>query len=770
MSIRPKRRELALGALFLGLGAGLFATAHGIADSILWRPLNFDPQNRAVHLTAVDADRLLRYPYFSYGQSQLFSESGCWNGFAVIEDGSPSNIVNLLSGDFPDQVFSAHVSPSFFRFLHVPLILGRHFGREPLQSGGVVISERLWKARLGGSSPLGQATLNLDGVPVSVIGVFSSRFAWSSPMGNRVDILAPLSLPTPESAPLPSYRMVAALSDAARLRDCERQMDAVFQAHVRSQGGFAAQMAVIPIKEQLIEGTRSFLAILLGISFLILLLAVLNALGLALIDRERRATEMVVRRAIGADFKVLLGLKMRQALALGLSSALVAFVVLQASLHFARLIMPDTIPRSEEIDITFGSILIATATCFTGSFALSILALLGHRKGEISTLLRQSAQGQMSRSALTRLRRVVVFEVAIAAALLFGAFLMLKSYLNVSSLPLGFHPDGLYAANVHLPFEAKEQAPLFFEEFLREARSLPGVEEVALTSSIPLKPRDYKLSGGWRLRRVSAGFFRALGVQLVQGRAFSLTDRKESAAVAVVSRDVARKAYPGGQALGGLILDRYRIIGVVPELRFAGPGLEAVPTIYLHHLQSPDPRMNLIIRTSGDAEGLLNHLRALLKRQRPDLPISGFYQLSELLRRSDAVESRRFFVQLLMTFSFTGLLLAAAGIYVISSLTLLRRRHEFGIRKALGATSGMILREALAFSLRLTLVGGAIGLGAGLLAVRFLSSYLFQIAGYHSRALFGVCSLLLIVALLSGFLPGLRASREDPRSALLRVD
>lgn len=373
------------------------------------------------------------------------------------------------------------------------------------------------------------------------------------------------------------------------------------------------------------------------------------------------------------------------------------------------LLLPEGLPRLSQVTVTSESIFLALLCAVASGIFVGLFSASGSTSTTNSTLgTRWSQRGAAQSHA--RLRRIIVGELALTTALLVITGLLLTTFFNVQSVPLGYRVNDIGVAEVHMPIGEEEAVVLDFQTRLLDlVRRLPAVDKCALTSSIPLRPRDYHLQYGWKLRKISPGFFGVIGARIVKGRGFSGKDSQGSERVAVLNdRAAAVLAQDSGEALGQLVMERYRVVGIVEDIRYVAPDQEPAPAIYLNYLQSPDPRLALIVRSKKPLP-IMRQISVRVKDISSNQPVTRIAELGDLYRTSGAFRERAAMLKIVGAFAALASLLGAFGIYVFCSFQAAAHRGEYGLRLALGDSptglSWLIVRTAMASALTQILCG-----------------------------------------------------------------
>jgi putative ABC transport system permease protein len=482
---------------------------------------------------------------------------------------------------------------------------------------------------------------------------------------------------------------------------------------------------------------------------------------------------------------------MAESLILTLGGGAAGLLVAWGSMHALLLWVPRTIPRADEVALDLPVLAFLLAVSVLTGLAFGLLPALA-RRGPVSlAALRDGARGATAGRARRRLRQsLVVGEVALATLLVAGAALLVKSFWSMQRTDLGFRPDGVLVAHIQLPparYDSVGAVVNFYTRLREEVAATPGVRSVSLafehplsegwTSSYAIAGRERPAVGSWpesRVRPVAPGYFRTVGLPLLRGRDVTERDRFGTPGAVVVNEAFVRRHFPGDDALGQVI-DRgqgwwpgqpaeFEIVGVVADEPFMGVRRPAEPATYYAFGQFPMSDMWLVARTDGDPAALAPALRERIWRVDADLPVENIRTMREIL--GTAVAEPRFNAALLSVFAVVALLLAAVGIYGVLSYTVAQRTGEIGVRIALGAARGQVVRQVVGQGLGVALGGVALGIVGALGLGRVLASLLVGVSGRDPAVLAGVVALLTLVAAAAAWLPARRASRVEPVVAL----
>jgi predicted permease len=775
----------------LALGIGVNTAIFSLVDGILLRPLPYKQPERLVRV--VQSQRQLGLDIWSLSQATfvaLRDNTNTLESFASYATGG----VNLSSEGEPERVSVGNVSADFFKVFDIPPVLGRtfHSGEDtPGNNNVCVISYGFWQRRFGGSpSALGRA-LNLNNNSVEIVGIMPAGFDFPRP---TIEIWIPLALNPTRSAPY-FLRGVARLGPGVSLAQAEaettsvlldwaRQHKGTSESRIPVDQGSALKTVVSPLKEVMVGSTQQPLLILLGAVGLVLLIACANVANLLLARATSRVREIAVRFALGASPARVARQLLTESMVLAFLGAIIGVLLAWLGVKLLDRMPTEGIPRINAVGID-GRIL-----AFTGGLAIVTGLLFGlmpamraYRMG-IVTAMREGGRGSTSNRRSNS--ALVAAQFALSFVLLIGAGLLLKSFQRLQAVELGFNPDNLMTMSLSLTarkYPKEETALRLYQDLLDRLRALPGVRAAGMTTNTPFvgeNTRDNFIVEGHepgsgdetmpaQLVAFSPGAFQTLGMNFLLGRDFSESDKGDSEAVAIVDETLAKMYWPDGNAIGKRVettgdMQWMTIVGVVGSVKQDRLGEEPQPHIYQPLTQSPSVLVKLVVRSDGTENATVSAIRSVVSDLDPDIPIYSIRSMDDLIART--LNSERLTNLLLTSFSILALVLAAVGIYGTMSLYVGSRKNEFGIRLALGARPGVLLRGVLREGMVLIGIGVVVGSAGALALTRSIATLLFNVSPTDPLVFAGVTILLIAVAFVACFAPAHRASRVDPMIAL----
>ncbi|HKD16042.1 MAG TPA: ABC transporter permease, partial [Candidatus Angelobacter sp.] len=791
-TLRRDRGFTIVAVLILTLGIGANIAVFSVVNTILLRPLPFRDAERLVRIVEKEAGTNESGRTYTADATQDFEEQNrsfqSVSGYFAFT--GPDNF-KLVGNGQPLPVTGILVAEGFFQTLGVEPSLGRLFRHEEFlqhSQPAVLLSYWFWKRQFDADPSVVGRAINLSNTSVIVAGVLPDTFDFGSVFspGAKIDLFAPYIMDDFRDDGN-DLALVGRLKPGVSLAASQREADEIFprllfeHKHPEFKPGYTGRLTIL--KEYVSGKLRRSLIVLWCAVGLILLIVCLNLSNLLLARAAARSKEFAMRRALGAGRgRLVLQLLTESLILASVGAALglgLAYVILSYLTHQRSIALP--LLAMMRVD---GTVLEWTLLIAVGAAVLFGLAPgLRMSGGNLQEALKESGHGASEGRKHDRMRStLVVTEIALACLLLVGAGLLLRSFLRVLDVDLGFEPTRAAAISVDYDSggSAAKQAAIW-QDVVERVSVLPGVEAAGISDNLPMsRNRGWGISAKGEEQRpnspfigifvyiVSPGYLKAMGMRLMGGRDISWEDLANNRSVVIINESVARKLWPGRDAVGRIALiggAETQVIGVIADVRESGAEDNAGAQAYLPATKQFGPEgANLVVRSKLPPAALANSVMGTLRQINPGQPATEFRPIQTLVDR--ATSPRRFFVLLVGTFASLGLLLASLGIYGVISYSVTRQTQEIGIRMALGATEARVQLDVIWKTLRLAMIGVAVGIIASFALARLIASLLFRTAPTDPLTFVEMVVLLLAVALLAGYLPARRASMIDPMVAL----
>ncbi|HEY7409377.1 MAG TPA: ABC transporter permease [Vicinamibacteria bacterium] len=816
LGLRMMRRSpgftmAALAVLALGIGAN--TVMFGVVNTVLLRPLPYPEAARLLRVQTANAegeDMATAVPDFH----EYRARNRTFAALASYYFGS----FDLTGGEAPERLRALVVSAEFLGVLGVRPARGRDLGPDDERWGAhrvVVLTDGFWRRRFGGDPALLGQAITLNGEPYTVAGVLPRDFSF---LGLEAQALVPMSFAPGDN--LNSHNnyfltMVGRMRpgvpvDAAR-RDLNAISESIIESHPENRG---THVGMRPLQEAMVGDVRPALLVLFGAVAFVLLITCANLANLILVRAAGRRREVALRIAMGASRGRILRQLLTESVLLAAGGSALALGLAWLSLLWLNSLGQAVLPRTEDVRVDFVVLGFTALVAVATGLLFGLAPALHSVRVDPGTALKESARTAGDPRGHRVRALLVAVEVAMSLVLLIGAGLMLKSMHALSRVDTGFDPGQVLTAQLSLPKgryvdealerrfspRAYEKSARFFDEVVRRARSVPGVTAAGAINGLPLMgevwgknatlydrplPATLRELPPIQYRVVVGDYFRALGVTILGGRAFSEADTLEGAQVAIINREMARRHWRDADPIGKVIAvnppihlvpagtvpadyepTRFTIVGVAADVHYGGLQARPVPLVYVPYAQGAEGAltMYLVVRSAGDPRALAPTLRERIREVDPDVAAASIRTMDD--RVSAAKARPRLHTVVLGAFAFIALLLAAVGIYGVMSHAAAQRTREIGIRMAVGASS----RAILALFMRQGLAMVAAGLVAGMLGAasltRALRTLLFQVSPTDARVFAAITLLLAAVALGAAWFPARRATRLDPLAAL----
>jgi len=793
-ALRTLRRDLGFATfaiLIVGLGIGASSTIFSVVNTLLIRPLSFHDPARLIWIANSPGALGLSGQTMQVGhfldlreQNKSFSDMAAYFAFYGVGDNKLTG-----TGGEPERLTSVPVSQNFFSLLGVEPQLGRLFTADECKWNGphvILLSHGLWQRRFASDPNIVGKSLTLDDQPSTVVGVLPASFDFATIFapGSRIDLFNPFPL-TPET-----NRWGNTLAVVGRLKPGASAQSAQSEFTILSKrithdhperNDMDASLA--PLASHVSGRLRPALIILVCAVGVVMLIVCANLSNLLLARSASRQKEIAIRAALGAGKGRLIRQMLTESLVLSLCGAAFGLLLAFAGTRILARLTSISIPllSGVRLDLTVAGFTILVAI-FTG-VVFGLFPAFQVPGVTLQDVLKDSNRGSSQGRGHAWVRSsLVVSEIALACVLLVGAGLLIRSFLRVLDIDLGFRPERAAALRIdpNSSYSTQEKRNAYFTQALHSVLDVPGIEAAGLTDAVPLghnrswgvaaKGQVYKREeypDGF-VRIVSDGYFRAMGVPLRAGRDFSERDDTSAEKVIIINETLARFLFPGRNPIGQIVnADRpdRTVIGVVGDVHHLALEEKSGNEFYIPIRQTQDyGSVDLVVRTSLTTSALVPRLREALKPIDPTLATGTLRTMQQIVDK--AASPRRFVVLLLGGFAAFALILAALGIYAVISYSVSQRTQEIGIRMALGASAQSLQAGILFQTLTLAAIGMLLGVASSWALARTLSGLLFGVTSTDPATFAAMLLLLTAVAALAGYLPARRASRIDPMAAL----
>ena len=777
--------------LIVGLGIGASSTVFSIVNTLLVRPLPFRDPGRLVWIAnhnAEDGDMSGATTQVNHlldlrEQNQSFSDVAAYFAFYGVGD-------NKLTGQGePERLSGVPVSQNFFQLLGVQPQLGRLFTSEECKWNGpktVLLSHGLWVRRFAADPGIVGRALRLNDEPVTVIGVLPASFDFASVFtpGSHIDLYFPFPMSAETNRWGNTLAIVGRLKPGVALPTAQAEATILSKRftedHRKDRNDFAASLS--SLGDHVRGRVRPALIVLACAVGVVMLIVCANLSNLLLARTATRQKEIAIRTALGAGRWRLIRQMLTESIVLSCCGAVLGVLLAVAGTRAMAHLQAISIPLLENVRVDATALGFTLLTAVLAGLIFGLVPALHIPASGLHSALKDTSRGSTAAKGHAWARSMlVVSEIAFACVLLVGAGLLIRSFLQVLDVNLGFQPERAVAVRVDPSQQYKTQAQqnAYFDEVLRRARDIPAVSAAGLTDALPLgrnrswgmgvKGHTYKEGQNPEafVRIVSDGYLRSMGIPLIAGRDITERDTPSTEPVILINQTMARKVFPGENAIGQILIPdkERRVVGIVSDVRHLALEQGSGSEMYIPIRQIDDyASVDLVVRTTLPPAQLATAVRSDLKSIAPDLPASDFRTIQQLVDK--AVSPRRFIVMLLGGFALFALILASLGIYGVISYSVNQRTQEIGIRMALGASAADLQSRIILQTLSLAAIGMLAGSAVSWILARTLSGLLYGVTPADPITFLGMLFVLTAVAALAGYLPARRASRIDPMVAL----
>jgi putative ABC transport system permease protein len=798
--------------LTLALGVGANTAIFSIVNAVLLRSLPYREPDRLVRISFNEPGLGLRDVRFSKPElDDLLTRADVFENVSPIFEGSE----DLTSVKQPERLEAVNGNFSYFSMLGATPQIGRLFSQQDYVPGFApvaVISDGLWHRAYGANPNVIGSTLRIDNDPLTIIGVLPRGFRHPGPtVSGEVDVFGAAGFSGPTfPPPLRSTRIFRAVigrlkpgltlqQAQGRLTVMAAQLRNDFPADYPPQAKWTIEIQ--SLQESLVGKTRPMLLVLLGAVILIVFIVSLNIANLLLARASGRQQEMAVRSAMGASRGRLVRQMLIESMLLSLMGGVAGIATAVGTLGFILRFVPSNVPRLSEVRIDWVVLAFALLISILTGLVFGLAPALHSAKGALSSAIREGGRGSGYSTKTGRVRDIlIVSEVAFALILMVGAGLLLRTLRDILRQNPGFNPTQVVTANIQLPnpndpntdpYRDIPHRAIFARELLRRIKAIPGVELAAITSALPttnsnpsavggIKPESFAIedrpvesSQNLSAERIqiSSDYFKVLQTTLIRGRSFTEQDEDGKPLVGIIDESTARKYWPTQDPLDRRV--RFgkdpttpwtTIVGIVKDIKSDGLDIDGVPHIYVSTYQDSTKRMSVVLRTSLPANQIEPLIRHEIQGIDSGLPVFNISSMNDVLDRSLA--TRRFSANLVGGFAGLAMLLASIGIYGLLAYMVGQRSQEIGIRMALGAGRGRVLKLFLLKGIVLAGLGIVIGMVVSAFTASMMTSLLYGVRPHDPAVFLIVPLLLLAVAALASYFPARRATKVNPMTAL----
>ena len=793
----------AIAVVTLALGIGANTAIFSVVNAVLLNPLPYKTPDRLVSLWA----NVPGHGRWRVSPANFFD----WKKQnTVFEDVSAfgQNSLTFTGNGEPEQLTGASVSAGYFAVVGVEPFLGRSFTPEEYEPGKgqvVILGHAFWQRRFGGDMSIVNRNITLDGKTFTVVGVMPAGVYPVTPLTSghlafdeqRQNFWTPMSF-TPGWASVRTAHVlgvVARLKPGVTMQQATTEMNTIGarleQAYVANRG---EGIIVSPFMNELVGDVRPALLTLLGAVALVLSIACANVAGLLLAQHAGRSKEIAIRAALGAGRARLVRQFFIEGLLLSLIGTVAGVALAAVGTKVLLQFVPAGVPRLAQVSINWQvlgfTMLISLVTCLI----FGLVPAWHASKPDLHTALEQSGRSSGPGAGRLRFRQaLVVFQVSIAVMLVIGAGLLIKSFWLLQRVDPGFQSEGVLTANLTLTmskYTEPDKVNRFHQQLLEKLAAMPGVKHATIAYDNPMSsswvdsfeiegrvtPPDSK-SQSANFIPVGPDYFDTVGLKLITGRTFTPQDDQDHPGALIVNEAFVKNYFPNENPLGQKIkpsppgriwqnkkLTSFEIVGVVRDVKLAGLEAPSEPAYYVPASQAPLADMALLVNTTTDPLSIVGAVRQAVWSIDPDQPISNVNTLAKIVDNS--IAQRRLNMLLMGLFGGLAMLLSAVGIYGLLSHAVTQRTQEMGIRMALGARVGDVLKLVLRQGMTLALAGEAIGLIGAFILTRLIRGLLFGVTPNDAMTFVAVAGVLAVVALLACYLPARRATKVDPLVAL----
>jgi predicted permease len=787
----------AVAVLTLALGIGANTAVFSVVNGVLLRPLQYnnpdqiitiwEPSRGGHTLGLTDAE------FFDIrDRNQVFEELAAY----------ATGATNFTGAGEPERVNATWVSSGFFPVLGVHPALGRVFTTEddkPDPAPVVVLSYGLWQRRFAADQSVIGHQVSLNGISRTVIGVMPLGFQFES---SEVEMWLPLGLdPANVSPGERSYNTIGRLRRSVTLEQARAEMNTVvallaeeYKTRFPKGANTTSSLNLIPLQELIVGDVRPALLLLLVSIGFVLLIACANVANLHLARAAARQKEIALRLALGAGRLRIIRQLLTESLILSVLGGAAGLLLAYWGVGTLLALASASLPRTNEVRIDSTVLLFTLAVSLLAGIVFGLVPGLRFSHPDPHASLKEGGRSTAGSSSRRTRHLLVISELALAVVLLAGAGLTIKSFIRLLNVDPGFDPRNVLTARINLPqlkYPQHQQVVAFYKQLLEQVETAPGVEDAGTVTVLPLSGLNsnasFEIEGRPRAsdevvqnadyRMVSLDYFRAMGIPLLEGRYFAASDQEGAPGVVIINETMKQAFWPGEEPLGKRInmgvagSPWLTIIGIIKDVKHKALNVTAKPEIYFLHSQNAYAKalgiyrsLTLAVRGTAEPQQLTGVVKSAVQAIDKDIPVAKVETMERVL--STSVAQPRFTMLLLAIFAIVALSLAAVGIYGVIAYSVGQRKHEIGIRQALGAQRRDIMRLIVGQGMGIAVIGIGVGLGLAFALTRVMSGLLFEVSTTDTQTFVVIALLPMAIALAASLLPARRALKVDPMEAL----
>lgn len=771
-------------ALAIGANTAIFS----VVDGILLKPLPHPNPEQLVQVWEVDTRSTpvqMRNVVAPANLRDWQDQNTVFQGLGGYSVGR----LTVTGGDEPERVTTGFITTSFMNVMGVVPILGRTFVAEEFTAdndGVLMLSHGLWQRFFGGDREVVGKSLFVNGNPLTIVGVLPPQFDFRS---TNVELWTPWAVPY-NNRRSHMLQVVGRMRPGVTVEQAQRDMSAIVDRLRLEYPEYLTgwNVNVVSLRNDMVGNVRPTLLVLLGAVGLVLLIAAVNIANLLLARATSREPEMVVRAALGAGRMRLARQMLTESLVLATVGGVLGVAIAELGRRALLLLAPGNLPRLAEVTLDTRVLGFALLLTLVTGIVFAVVPALQGSTYELQHSLRKSSRISAGTRSIVARNLFVVSQLALSLMLLVGAGLMIRTFARLTSVDPGFQPGQALTMTLALPssrYGAEDEADRLLSTVTREIERLPQVQAVGTTRFLPMVDAEWtfsiliegrpdpgegeKIDYGYH--PVRPGYFRAIGIPIIRGRAFREADNEDAPAVAIINEALQARFWPNEDPVGKRFRLRnfddapwMEIVGIARNVKHDGLANRGQPMYYGPVRQSPvsglRSRAAFVIRTSADPHSLIPALRGIVRNLDSDLPLLNVRTMDDVVAQS--VAQPRFSMFLLISFAGVALVLAVVGIYGVMAYAVTQRTSELGVRIALGASQGQILKMVVGKGMTLATAGIVLGLLGAFATARTMETLLFQVNPVDPVTYVAVAVLFTLVTLLAAYVPARRASLVDP--------